>query len=374
MPETSAAPPWYEGRLTLVAVAQPAVRLADQRETQLVDAARAGDPEAFRQLTEPHYRQLHVHCYRMLGSYHDAEDLVQETFVRAWRSLDTYEPRAPFRSWLYKIATNACLKELERRPRRLPARDSGPQGDPALPPSAPVAEIVALDPYPDALLNELEDRSPGPEAQYTLRESVELAFLTMIQVLPSRQRAVLLLRDVLGWSAAEVGTLLDATTASVNSALQRARATVAQRVARPERQAVSPPASEAAERSLLGRYLAAWERGDMDALAALLREDALLTMPPASTWFEGRDAIAAFFSSLCFSGVPKRFRMLATRANGLPTAAAYEWDRGSGGYRFSGLMALRVEGDLVAEITGFGDPGLFAVFELPESIVGDETQ
>jgi RNA polymerase sigma-70 factor (ECF subfamily) len=355
-------------------VAHAAVRLTDQRETQLVDAARAGDSEAFRHLTQPHYRQLHVHCYRMLGSFHDAEDLVQETFVRAWRSLDTYESRAPFRSWLYKIATNACLKELERRPLRLPAQDFGPQADPALPPSAPVVEIVAVDPYPDALLNEIEDRSPGPETQYTLRESIELAFLTLIQILPARQRAVLLLRDVLGWRAAEVATLLEATTASVNSALQRARETLAQGLAQPGRQAASPPASEAAERSLLGRYMTAWERGDMDALTALLREDALLTMPPASTWFEGRDAIAAFFYSLCFSREPKRFRMLATRANGLPAAAAYEWDPGSSGYRFSGLMALRVEGDLVVEITGFGDPRLFALFELPDSIVGDETQ
>jgi RNA polymerase sigma-70 factor (ECF subfamily) len=350
---------------------QRVIRSADPTEGRLIAAAWAGDQEAFRRLTEPCYRELHLHCYRMLGSFHDAEDLVQETFLRAWRSLDTFAGRARFRTWLYQIATNACLKELARRPARVLPRDFGPPADPLLPPSPPAAEIVRLEPYPDALLGEVERTSADPEALYSFRESVELAFLAAIQLLAPRPRAVLLLRDVLGWRAAEVAALLESSVASVNSALQRARATLAQRHPRADRDGATAATSEAAERSLLARYMRAWEEGDMHALAALLREDAVLTMPPASTWLEGRAAIAAFFHALCFSGEPKRFRVLPTRANRQPACAPYEWDAGAGHYRFSGIMVLRLAGDLVVDISGFGDPALSALFGLPGVLGSD---
>jgi RNA polymerase sigma-70 factor (ECF subfamily) len=344
------------------------VQFADPIEGQLIAAAREGDHEAFRRLTEPYYRELHVHCYRILGSFHDAEDLVQETFLRAWRSLDTFQGRARFRPWLYKIATNACLKALERRPSRALPQDFGPPADPSLSPSPPAPEIVRLEPYPDMFLGDLQGSSPDPESLYTLRESVELAFLTAIQLLPPRQRAALILRDVLGWRAVEAAGLLGSSVVAVNSALQRARATLAHRHPPAGRDAPHRGSSDAAEASILARYMRAWEDGDMAALATLLREDAILTMPPAPTWFEGREAIAAFFHALCFTEPRKRFRVLRTPANGQPACAPYDWDDDAGYYAFSGIMVLRLEGSLVAEITGFGDPGLFALFSLPKRL------
>lgn len=357
---------WRGPTRRLCAMAEIATQPSHAIEEQLIAAASAGDEEAFRRLTEPYRRALHVHCYRMLGSFHDAEDLVQETLLRAWRSLGSFERRAQFRSWLYKIATNACLKELERHPARVLARDFSPQADPLLPPSPPVAEIVQLEPYPDVALSGQSSDSADPEALYILQESVEIAFLTAIQLLAPRQRAVLILRDVLGWRATEVAALLGASVASVNSALQRARATVARHLPGTGREDPRGAVSNEAEQLLLARYIQAWEEGDMDALAALLKEDALLTMPPAPNWFQGRTAIATFFRNLCFSVERKHFRALPTRANGHPACAAYEWDAAAGHYRFSGIMLLRIEGDLVAEVIGFGNPELFAAFGLPE--------
>src|SRR5262249_44202171 len=261
---------------TLCAMAEIAAQPSRAIEEQLIAAAAAGDEEAFRRLTEPYHRELHVHCYRMLGSFHDAEDLVQETLLRAWRSLGTFEGRAQFRSWLYKIATNACLKELERHPARVLARDSSPQAD-LLPPSPPGGEIVQLEPYPDVALRGQWSDSADPEALYILQESVEIAFLTAIQLLQPRQRAVLILRDVLDWRATEVAALLGASVTSVNSALQRARATVARHLPRTGREDPRRAVTKEAEQLLLARYIQAWEEGDMDALAALLKEDALLT-------------------------------------------------------------------------------------------------
>jgi len=213
---------------------------------------------------------------------------------------------------------------------------------------------------------------PTPEAIYTFRESIELALLTTIQLLPPRQRAVLILRDVLAWRAAEVAALLETSVTSVNSALQRARATLAKRLPPPGGDGPSPAISERAERSLLARYMRAWEQGDMRALAGLLKEDAVLTMPPAPTWFQGRKAIAAFFHSLCFAEEPKRLRLLPTGANGQPACAAYEWNGAMGLYRFTGIMVLRLDRGLVGEITGFGDPGLSASFGLPNSLDADQ--
>lgn len=341
----------------------------DTIEAALVQAALEGDPEAFRHLTEPCYRALHLHCYRMLGSFHDAEDLVQETFLRAWRSLNSFEGRARFSTWLYRIATNVCLKELERRPPKMLPREWGPPADPFQPPSPPAVEIIGVEPYPDALLGDLASSSGDPLALYTVRESVELAFLTAIQVLPPRQRAVLLLRDVLGWRAGEVAVLLESSVASVNSALQRARGALAERL--PTREGAAQTTPDGAERSLLARYMRAWEERDMNALALVLKEDALLTMPPSTSWFEGRWAIASFFHSLCFAQEGKRFRLLPTAANGQRACGAYELEAPSDRYRFSGLMVLRFEDGLIAEITGFGDRQLFGPFCLPGALDSD---
>src|SRR6266508_5053992 len=301
---------------------ETAVRPADPFEERLIAAARAGAHEAFSRLTAPYYRELNVHCYRMVGSFHDAEDLVQETFLRAWRSLDTFRGRAHFRAWLYKIATNQCLKEIERRPSRALPRDFGHPANPTLPPSPPVAEIVRLEPYPDVHLGEVSGSAPDPEALYTFRESVELAFLAAVQVLPPRQRAVLILRDVLTWSASEVAELLGATTVSVNSALQRARATIARqrREGRLRTDLVVP--TDAVEESLVRRYIDAWEAADMDGFVALLRSDAVLTMPPLPLWYVGRPAIASFFALIPRGSLRPSLRLTASRANRQPVGAS----------------------------------------------------
>lgn len=267
-------------------------------ERGLVAAAQAGDERAFRALVEPYRRVLEVHCYRMLGSRHDAEDVVQETLLRAWRALEGFERRASVSTWLYRIATNACLDEIERRPRR--------------------ADAIAVDPFPDERVAEAALVAPvvDPAARYALREGMELALLTAIQRLPGRQRAVLILRDVLGWTGAEAADLLDTTVAAVNGALQRARATVEDVV--PARSvAALLPAS--AQRTLLARYLDAWERQDIDGLVALLREDAVLDMPPERA-LHGAAAIRAFWlSPAC--GLPSGRRARPARANGLPAVA-----------------------------------------------------
>jgi RNA polymerase sigma-70 factor (ECF subfamily) len=263
------------------------LQTADQRA--LVAAAQAGDERAFRALVEPYRRALHVHCYRMLGSIHDAEDVVQETLLRAWGSLARFERRSSVQTWLYRIATNACIDELERRPRR---------------------PLPTVDPYPDALLAEAGAPIADPAARYAEREGMEIAFLTAIQRLPGRQRAVLILRDVLGWTGAEVADLLETTGAAVNSALQRARATIEH-----EARAVAPGLNQ---RGLLRRYVDAWERADIDAVVELLREDAELTMPPEPT-IVGLAAIRAFLSMHC-----GRLRAAPTWANGRPAVALRE--------------------------------------------------
>jgi RNA polymerase sigma-70 factor (ECF subfamily) len=295
--------------------------LSVAEDTALVAAAQAGDERAFRALVEPYRRALEVHCYRMLGSVHDAEDVAQETLLRAWRALERFERRASVHTWLYRIATNACLDEIERRPRR----------------PEPV-----LDPYPDDRLDDAATPIADPAARYAAREGMELAFLTAIQWLPGRQRAVLVLRDVLGWTGQEVAELLDSTVAAVNSALQRARATIEQELGtRP----VAPARS--AERELLRRYVDAWEQADIAALVALLREDAVLSMPPERA-VHGAAEIGAFMASGC--GV-LGYVARPTAANRQPAVEMLE--RTGDGLVLRRLVLLDVEGGRIARLHAF---------------------
>jgi RNA polymerase sigma-70 factor, ECF subfamily len=305
----------------------------DQR--LLLAAAQAGDERAFRQLVEPYRHALEVHCYRMLGSAQDAEDLSQETLLRAWRALERFEPRAKFQTWLYGIATNACLDELERRPRR-------PE---------------PIDPFPDRPSAETASPTYDPAARYALREGMELALMRAIQELPGRQRAVLIFRDVLGWTAPEVAELLESTVASVNSALQRARGTIDQHL--PE---MTRPAADAVERELLNRYVAVFEQADMDGLVALLREDATLRMPPQPS-LSGARRVAKFFLETVAGGDLTRIRHRPTSANGRP-AATVELRDESGTWAPQGIAVLEIEDEQIVGIDAFLDPTLLPRFGL----------
>jgi RNA polymerase sigma-70 factor, ECF subfamily len=340
-------------------------RTAVAEEPALLDAARAGDREAFDRLTEPYRRQIQVHCYRMSGSLEGAEDLVQDTFLRAWRGIAGFEGRSSFRGWLYRIATNACLRALSggAAARRLLPEERGPAAD-RPPEGAPLTEVAWLEPYPDSALDLVADAAPGPDARYEMREAVQLAFVAAIQHLPPRQRAVLLLRDVLGWSAAETAALLEASVASVNSALQRARATLETRFPR-DRSGARPAGSgpDAGQRALLERYVRAWETDDVEGLVALLREDAVLSMPPFPHWYRGHDAIRFFLEWAWREGPPGRFRLLPTAANGQPAYGVY--DRGPDGvWRLRTLQVVTLEGGEVTAMTAFRDHGLFPAFGL----------
>jgi RNA polymerase sigma-70 factor (ECF subfamily) len=299
----------------------------------LLAAAEAGDERAFGELVEPYRRALEVHCYRMLGSPHDAEDVVQETLLRAWRGLESFGRRASVHTWLYRIATNACLDELRRRPRR--------------------AEPVQ--PFPDARVEEAASPVYEPAARYARREGMELAMLSAIQRLPGRQRAVLILRDVLGWTAPEVAELLDSTVAGVNSALQRARATI-----EPELPEPSPRATKATERDLLRRYVDVWERDDVDGLVALLREDAVLRMPPRPA-VHGAAAIVTFFRETAAGGHLTRITLVPTRANGRPAVAMHR-RTDAGALVPHGILLLEIAGETIAGFDAFIDPALLPLF------------
>jgi RNA polymerase sigma-70 factor, ECF subfamily len=337
----------------------------------MIPLMRQTDPReesAFAASLERHRRELQVHCYRMLGSLEDSEDLVQETFLRAWRGRASFgsEGRSSFRAWLYRIATNACLDVLRGRPRRVVPPELAPAGDPTAPPPPP-ADLPWLQPYPDRLLESIAASEEEPGAVVVARETIELAFIAAIQHLPPRQRAVLILRDVLGWSAKDSASALDASVASVNSALQRARATLRERL--PERRtewARSPQPSEE-ERYLLRRYVDAHERADPDALAELLLEDARLTMPPHPTWYEGRDAIM-IASQGGFDPEFGQLRGLLTGANTQVAAAHYLRAPGESAYKPLALDVLRIEAGGIAEISTFVFPELFAAFGLPETL------
>jgi RNA polymerase sigma-70 factor (TIGR02960 family) len=326
--------------------------------------ARAGDDEAFRALTDPHRRELQLHCYRILGSMQDAEDLLQETLLAAWRSLEAFEGRASVRSWLYRIATNRCLNVLRarsRRPREVQAMDDAP---------VPTrrTEPIWLEPYPDVLLEEMPDRSPGPAARYEARESVELAFIAALQHLPPSQRAAVVLRDVLGYRTAEVAEMLDTGEVAVKGALQRARAALGARLPAADRERAPRPNS-ARERQLVGRFADAVEGGDIDDIVTLLTDEALLTMPPQPLEYQGRQAIAAFLRQRGeLRGRP--LRVVPTRANTQPAFGCYLPDPQAAIARPYGLIVLTLQADAVAAITWFADTGVFRHFGLPRTLRG----
>jgi RNA polymerase sigma-70 factor (ECF subfamily) len=338
----------------------------------VVAAARSGDASAFAALAERYRRPLHVHCYRMLGSVEDAEDLVQETFLRAWRGREGFEERSLFRTWLYRIATNACLNALERAPRRVMPQDVAPPVTAATdasearaePPWAP--EIPWLQPYPDDLLEPAAPSETEPDAVVVSRETIQLAFLAALQHLPPRQRAILILREVLGWSSKETATLLDTSVQSVNAALQRARSTLRTRLPPGSYDLAPTTALTAVERALLQRFMEAWERKDAHALTALLREDARWAMPPAPLWFDGRAAIVRLFELFPIERLGD-IRMVATAANRQPAVATYIRRHGESAYRLTGLTVLRTDGEEIAEVTTFS-PALVSAFRLPPTL------
>ena len=314
---------------------------------QVLDAARRGDGDAFQVLISPHLRALHLHSYRMLGSYTEAEEAVQEAMLRAWRGLSGFEGRAPLRHWLYRITTTTCLKMISRRDR------------------SPITttDVAWLQPYPDSLLDRLIDTDADPAAIVDHRESVALAFIAALQLLPGGQRAVLILRDVLEWPSRDVADLLGTTVAGVNSALQRAHANVARTTGAPGA-AVPRPLSER-EHRVVDAFMRAWQDCDIPALAALLREDATLSMPPQQIHIVGRGHVADFFATVPAAGRLDLIRLVATRANGHPALAAYLPDDSTEGCRGYGIMVVTLADDQVATITGFADPQLFPVFGLP---------
>jgi RNA polymerase sigma-70 factor (ECF subfamily) len=335
----------------------------DERTT--VSAAIAGDDAAFTILTRRHRRELHVHCYRMLGSFEDAEDLVQETFLRAWQKRDTFQGRGSFRAWLYRIATNACLDFLARHERKVTEiAASGEAGaEPAVVPHA-----AWLQPYPDRLLEHAAPADGDPHAAVVRKETIELAFLVAMQFLPPKQRAVLILRDVLDWSASEAAALLDSSVPAVNGALQRARATLrTRRPARDDRFAARDVREE--ERLLVQQYVEATERCDVEALTRLLSEDALFTMPPASTAWVGNDAVVRAWVEGGFGAPPyDDFRCLVLGANGMPAVANYIRRPGETLYEAFAIDVLRIENGAIAEVTAFDLAPLVGAFALPRSI------
>jgi RNA polymerase sigma-70 factor (TIGR02960 family) len=330
--------------------------------TDLITRAKAGDNEAFRELTGPYRRELQLHCYRMLGSFQDAEDALQETLVAAWRGLGGFEERASIRTWLYRIATNRCLNM-----RRSTSRRSAKEWDvPAVEPPQPTrfGEVVWLEPFPDAILEGAIDAPLGPEARYERTEAISLAFVTALQVLRPRQLAVLVLRDVLGFHANEVAEMLESTVESVNSALKRARASLQRRVPPTAGREAAPAPRSLSEQAIVAKFVSAWESADLDALVVLLTDDVFISMPPMPFEYEGRDIVARFCGSLFGAG--RRFDLVATRANGQPAFGAYL--RAPTGNRHGiGLYVLTLTGDRICAMTRF-DNSVLPWFGLPRSL------
>ena len=333
-------------------------------ETDVVTAARGGDRAAFEQLVEPFRRELKAHCYRMSGSIHDAEDLLQESLLKAWRGIGHFEGRATVRTWLYRVTTSACLDAVDSRKTRALPVGFGPPTEPGTP-MTPRAEALWLEPAPEDLI---VDSARSPEARYSARESVALAFLAALQLLPAKQRAVLVLRDVLGWQAAECAELLQITVAAVNSALQRARETLA----RGDRSRHDRAAAAADEqtKSVLARYVQAWEAADVTGLVALLHDDAVLSMPPFEAWFKGAQNIGAAIGAMALLPDMKGiYRLVPTRANGHPGFAMYKKDE-TGKLTANALHVVECVGGKVVEITAFLEPKLFPSFGLAAVLAG----
>jgi RNA polymerase sigma-70 factor, ECF subfamily len=325
------------------------------------------DSKNFERQVEPFRRELRLHCYRMTGSSHEAEDLVQETLLRAWRNLGSVDRPGSLRAWLYRIATNACLDALDSRKaqhRLLPDQHLPPAHE--MPSGDPPTKLMWLTPYPDSHLEGIADGAPGPAARYETRESVQLAFVALIQQLPPRLRAAVLLCDVLGWSAVEAASLLGGSSASINSALQRARATLSTRY--PEDRPRGVRTEDHTQRALLERYVRAWEAFDIDGFVSLLKEDATFVMPPWQYWYRGRDSIGAFFSKVWCAY--RGFRLVATGANGQPAFALYSSKLESDSYHAHSLWVLDIQGDSISTLTGYVKPlgpELFVDFGFPLS-------
>jgi RNA polymerase sigma-70 factor (ECF subfamily) len=332
--------------------------------TDLITRARAGDGDAFRELTDSHRRELHVHCYRMLGSFQDAEDALQDTLLAAWQGIGGFEGRASIRTWLYRIATNRCLNALRAANRR-PAKE---WDLPGVEPPEPtrLGEVVWLEPYPDSLLEGAVNVPLGPEARYEQTEAISLAFVTALQVLPARQRAVLILREVLGYRANEVADMLESTVESVTSALKRARASLQRHLPPTGEREPAPAPDSPAEQALVAKFVRAYEAGDIDALLALLTADVLVSMPPIPLEYQGLDVVARFYAGLIGQG--RTYDFVLTRANGQPALGTYI--RAATGIRHgAGLLVLTLTGDRIGAITRF-DNGTLPPFGLPRSLPG----
>ncbi len=325
-----------------------------------VAAASAGDERAFERIVARHRRELHAHCYRMLGSVHDADDALQDALLGAWRGLPTFEGRSSLRSWLFRVTTHAAIRTSQRRGRRIAGIEHGRRNPSVLELGAMATEVLFIEPYPDAALR---DVTTDPAARLDALQSVELAFVAAVQTLPPRQRAVLLLRDVVALSAAEVAATLDTTVASVNSSLQRARETVADRSLDVSQQTALHALGDAGQRRLVGDLIAAWERHDIDGIVALLAADARLTMPPLPAWFDGRDAVAEFFRVRMFAD---DWRLLPIGANGQLALAGYMGDGPS--LPRGGIIVLTVRDGAIAALDSFVDPAAAIPFDIPVAV------
>jgi RNA polymerase sigma-70 factor (ECF subfamily) len=324
------------------------------------------DQHEFGVMAEPHRRELQVHCYRMLGSPHDAEDLVQETFLRAWRRRETFEGRSSFRAWLYKIATNLCLDALEQRPKRvIPfTRQAVSSPDQPIPPE--VTEPIWMEPFPDELL---ASDVGNPEASFSVRENITVAFIAALHLLPPRQRAILILRDVLDWQANEVADLLGLTVSAVKSALHRARTTLANHYHVADEESVTARMLDETTQARLSHYILAWETADVNALMTLLKEDATFSMPPIPSWYRGRDSVGKLVARTIFSGEARgRWRLLPTRANGQIAFGLYQLDKANSVHRGYGIQVLTFRGEWIADIITFRNPALVLYFKLPVTL------